>query len=95
MTSSKRREVFLGQFLLRLEPVFEVVAEDPAMLPVDFVSPPQQILDRSRVVYGKAVQIDSLGFRFISDLVASEHVQKSFPPSLLVSALSSSAFVTS
>jgi hypothetical protein len=95
MARSKRRTMFLSQLLFRLKPVFEVVAEDPAMLPVDFVSPPQQILDRSRVVYEKAVQVHSLGFRFISDLVASEHVQKSFPPSLLVSALSSCAFVTS
>jgi hypothetical protein len=71
--------MFFCEFFFRLEPVFEVVTENSAMLPVDFVSAAQQIRDRSRIVDGEGVQIDSLGFPFISGLMACKHVQNPFP----------------
>jgi hypothetical protein len=79
MASPERGSMLFCEFFFRLEPVFEVVTENPAMLPVDFMSAAQQIRDRSCVVDGKGVQIDSLGFRFISDLVPCKHVQNPFP----------------
>ncbi len=74
--SSKRCQVLLGQFFFRLEPILEVVAQNPAVLAMNFVGPAQQILDRSRILH-EAVQVRSLQFPFVVDLPASEHVQES------------------
>ena len=60
MTTLKGRAVFLREFFLRLEPVLEVVAQNPAVLPVDLMSAAQQILDGSRVLYSEVLQTCSL-----------------------------------